>query len=76
MGWSGGSGLFSDIMEVIEEYVDSYDDKIEAYKALINSFEALDWDSQQECLGESEAYDAALKELHEDWFIEEVEYDE
>lgn len=38
---------------------------------VIAAFVDSDWDTQDECLGRDEAYDAAMRELHPHWFEDE-----
>jgi len=39
----------------------------EFYKEVINAFEDADWDTQDECMGEDDAFDTAINELHPGW---------
>lgn len=68
MGWGSGSYIFLELIEVIKPNV--LDDGVRKgiYVKLIPVFEAMDWDTQDECLGKDPAYDTALRELHPRWF--------
>lgn len=67
MGWSRGSRLFHDIIIVINEYDIDKNDRRYIYLKLIPVFEDEDWDTQNECIGEDEAYDEAIDILHPEW---------
>jgi hypothetical protein len=64
MGWSSGSRLFSEIIEVIQEHVESDVLRTEIYKGLITAFETADCDTLDECIGEDESFDNAWEELN------------
>lgn len=76
MGWASGSSVMRGIIEAAETSI--YDLKIRCnfYKKVIEVLEQEDWDTQGECMEEDEAFDKALKELHPDWFDEEMDEDE
>lgn len=76
MGWASGSRLFSEVIDVVKRYVPDEDDRIDIYKGLIDAFGESDWDTQDECVGEDSAYDAALRELHPEWYEEDEEDEE
>jgi hypothetical protein len=38
------------------------------YAILIETFEDMDWDTQNECKGVDPAFDAALEAAHPDWY--------
>lgn len=73
MGWGSGSTLFSMVIDAVKPHVPDEAKRQEIYKPLIEAFESQDWDTQDECMGEDPAYDAALKELHPDWYDEDDE---
>lgn len=73
MGWASGSSLMSEIISAIQPHMPDEGARKEVYKVLINAFEDQDWDTQDECEGEDPAYDAALEELHPEWYEEEEE---
>lgn len=69
MGWGSGSELMESIVSSIENYVDEFDVRKKLYIDIISIFENHDWDTQDECIGSSEAFDAALAETHPNWEI-------
>lgn len=71
MGWASGSRLFSSVIEAVKPNVPDEAKRKEIYKGLIEAFEESDWDTQDECMGEDDAYDAAMMELHPDWYEDE-----
>lgn len=73
MGWASGSRLFSEVIDVVQKHVLDEEERVNIYKGLIDAFEDADWDTQDECVGEDPAYDAALKELHPDWYDDDEE---
>jgi len=75
MGWASGSGLFSRVIEVIQENVEDHDDRVAIYEELIEAFSDSDWDTQDECLGEDKAYDEALYNVFPEWKDEEDDED-
>jgi hypothetical protein len=72
MGWASGSRVMSEIIAAIQPHLPDENARKEVYKILIKVFEDDDWDTQDECEGEDPAFDAAMQELHPDWY----EYDE
>lgn len=68
MGWSSGSTIMSAIIAGIKPRIKSAKLRTEIYEAIIPALEDGDWDTQNECLGEDEAYDAALRAIHPDYF--------
>ena len=73
MGWASGSRVMSQIIGAIQPHLPDENARKEVYKILIGVFEDSDWDTQDECEGEDPAFDAALEELHPDWYEEEEE---
>jgi hypothetical protein len=71
MGWSSGSRLFSDLIDSLKKHITDEDTRQSVYEDFIEAFEDADCDTLQECEGEDYAFDAALKELHPDWFEDE-----
>lgn len=75
MGWSSGSRLFSEMIEVLVEKVEDDSVRKDLYTDLIDVFENHDCDNLHECLGEDDAFDEAWYELYpaeeeeieEDW---------
>lgn len=72
MGWGGGSYQMSGIIAALNKEGVSYGQRERIYKEMIPILQEADWDTEMDCVGEDNAYDAALKELHPDWF-EEIE---
>lgn len=64
MGWSGGSRLFSNIIDVLQREISDSEKRQAIYWDLIQEFENEDWDTLDECMGEDPAYDLAVRELH------------
>ena len=75
MGWSSGSRLFSEVIESLQKHVLDEEEREAVYVDLINAFEDFDCDTLQECEGEDEAFDNALKTVHPEWY-EDNEDDE
>lgn len=79
MGWANGSKVFSEIIQVLLETVDSYETRKEIYAGLIEIFEdTADCDTLYECKGEDEAFDKVFNELYpeDDLTDLEEEWDE
>lgn len=75
MGWSSGSRLLGDVIESLQKHVPDDEAREAVYVELIDAFEDFDCDTLDECTGEDEAFDAALKHVHPEWY-EESEEDE
>lgn len=75
MGWSSGSGLFSNIIESLTESDLSYEQRKTVYLILIEHFEDKDCDTLGECVGEDDAFDDAYYEIHPDYLEDELEED-
>ncbi len=71
MGWASGSTVMSGIIDVIKKKVADDSMRKEIYSGVISVLEDKDWDTQDECIGEDAAYDAAIKEHHPSWFVDE-----
>jgi hypothetical protein len=67
MGWSGGSSVMNGIIDVVHREIKDPAVKQRLYKGIIEALEGSDWDTQEECLGQDIAFDAALAELYPDW---------
>lgn len=65
MGWSSGSPVMAEMIEVMEELVSNYSTRVELYKRFIEIFEDNDCDTLDECVCESHAFDEAYKSIHE-----------
>ncbi len=70
MGWASASGIMSDIISAVKPHVADKEVRKQIYRPVIESLEAGDWDTQDECMGEDEAYDETIKEMHPTWFDE------
>ena len=66
MGWSRGSDLMDSIIRSLKYHVINPSIRKEIYKDIIDALEDHDWDTQDECLGIDEAFDAALHEHNRD----------
>ena len=73
MGWSRGSRVMGEIITALQPHLPDDEARKGVYKILIDCFENMDWDTQNECEGEDPAFDAAMEELHPDWYEEEDE---
>ena len=69
MGWGSGSSLMIDIIKVLKEET-VFDQRKRIYIGIIEAMERHDWDTQGECMDRDGAFDAALRELHPDWFAD------
>jgi hypothetical protein len=76
MGWSSGSRLFGDVIESLKKHVPDEESRQAIYIDLIDAFEDFDCDTLEECTGEDEVFDDALKEAHPDWYDEEEDEEE
>lgn len=63
MGWASGSSLMSDVIASVKKEVRDKDARTRLYIGLIEAFEEHDCDTLEECLGEDDAFDVALKEV-------------
>lgn len=69
MGWSSGTRIFSEIIDVLKENVDDSAREV-IYEQLIEIFQEADCDNLDECLGEDDVFDDVWKRLYpieEDW---------
>jgi hypothetical protein len=73
MGWASGSSPYDFIIEELKECVPDEALRPKIHESLIRAFEEHDWDTQDECVGQDPAFDAALEKLHPDWYEEEDE---
>lgn len=76
MGWSGGAGLFAELIYVVKENVPDDDVRHEIYAHMVDSFIELDWDTLDECLGVDHVYDDIYRDKYPDADSEEESYDE
>ena len=70
MGWSGGSTVMNDIIDVVQKEIKDQGLKQRLFKGIIEALEGADWDTHDECLDQDIAFDAALAELYPDWRID------
>ncbi len=68
MGWGGGTRIAGDMIRSIEGKVPHQYTRVDIYKDLIAALENADCDNLGECIGISDAFDEALKELDPGWF--------
>lgn len=73
MGWSSGSRLFNDVIDAMMNHVPDEESRQAVYVELINAFEDFDCDTLDECVGEDDAFDSAIKDVHPEWYDEEEE---
>ena len=67
MGWCSGTKLFDGICKVLFEPENT--DFNEILKQIINEFEDMDWDCQQDSqYWDTPAVRKAFQELHPEWF--------
>jgi len=67
MGWAKGSAIMDRIILAAMEHFPDPEARQAFYVEVIDAFEDADWDTQNECEEQDEAFDAALRELHADW---------
>ncbi len=67
MGWSSGTELMSAVITAAKKAIPNEEARKTFYREVIEAFESADWDTQDECIGEDDAFDEAIKELHPDW---------
>lgn len=67
MGWCYGSEVMNRLIGAALKYIPDPEDRKGFYLVAIDALEDRDWDTQNECLGQDEAFDKALRELHPDW---------
>lgn len=68
MGWASGSSVMSAVIGGVKPQVADKEARKAIYKPIIDELEAGDWDTQDECLGEDDAYDEVMREMHPGWF--------
>lgn len=67
MGWSGGSGLFRDLIDVVSLEVRNPVSRKRIYEKMIKAFEDYDCDTLQECLGQDEIFNLVFLEQNSDY---------
>lgn len=73
MGWNNGSSIMGAVIQAVHKEVGPYGQRFRIYKEIIPVFQEYDWDTEIECMGDDNAFDDALKELHPEFFEEEPE---
>jgi hypothetical protein len=66
MGWASGSGLFSDVIRILQKSVKEESVRKKIYKELISAFEDMDCDTLDECVEKDNAFDDVWEWLHPD----------
>jgi len=61
MGWAGGSYVMADIISVVQTSIPNQSLRERLYVGIIDALERNDWDTQDECLGQDPAFDAAME---------------
>jgi hypothetical protein len=74
MGWSSGTEIMNALIMSVQGRM-THDDKVAFFQEAINIFEDNDWDSLEECLGEDDAFDEAVRNIRPEYF-EEIDVDE
>jgi hypothetical protein len=77
MGWSRGSGLFSELIWIMMKTVPEDKVRREIYEHMLDAFEENDWDTQDECVGPDQVFDELFEERYppEEEFLDEDEDD-
>ena len=68
MGWGSGATLMSRVIKGLKDEGLKDHERERVYKVLIPAMQDLDWDTEMDCLEQDHAFDAALLELHPDFF--------
>lgn len=64
MGWSSGSSLFDDVIQILKDKVEDIPLREEIYMQMIPAFEGADCDTLDECMGRDIAFDSVFKKLN------------
>jgi hypothetical protein len=64
MGWSSGSYLMGNVIDIIRSNITSASVRTDIYIGLIREFEDMDCDTLRECMGNDRAFDEAMIELY------------
>jgi hypothetical protein len=67
MGWSGGSGLFRELIDVVNLEVKNPLIRKKIYEKMIKAFEDYDCDTLQECLEKDDIFDLVFLEQNPDY---------
>jgi len=68
MGWTGGTGIMQAAIAGADDAGLDALERAALYKRLLDALEDLDWDTQDECMGEDPVFDAVLRAQHPDWY--------
>lgn len=71
MGWASGSEIMNAVIEAVKPQVADFETRKTIYSPIIVALECGDWDTQDESMGNDDAFDCALKDLHPGWYDEE-----
>lgn len=69
MGWAGGSSVMGSIIHGVKKRF-SHDAGVrrDIYKIVIRALDGHDWDTHDECFGQDEAFDEAMKVVHPTYY--------
>lgn len=78
MGWSTGSLLMSDIINVLQDKIPDDKARQEIYEEIIPCFESYDCDTLYECVEEDIAFHKALYEVDDEYAesVDALEHEE
>ncbi|MFP5446681.1 MAG: hypothetical protein ACLGIY_24435 [Betaproteobacteria bacterium] len=65
MGWSSASSIMDAVIESVSANVSDEAARQAIYEPIIEVLLDGDWDTEDECLGQDAAFDAALREVYE-----------
>jgi hypothetical protein len=71
MGWGSGSQVMGELIDSLKRHVPDDEAREAVYVDMINALQDMDCDTLQECEGEDEAFDNALREANPDWYEDE-----
>ncbi len=71
MGWGSGSYLMNDVIDALGKTGASKETKETMNRVLIPAMRNMDWDTEIDCMGVCDVYDAVLREMFPQWFTEE-----
>lgn len=66
MGWARGADVMHGLIEAANDTPICALSRHELYMKMIPVLENEDWDTQDECLGRDDMFDAAMQNLHPD----------
>lgn len=73
MGWGSGSRVMGELIESLKRNVADDEVREAVYVDMIDALQDMDCDTLQECEGDDEAFDNALRQVNPDWYDEEDE---